>query len=77
MILTDSLHEGGRSAAHIAHVNAAILKAVRMMPPPIRVVIQALRGVVAFLAVTSVAVVGQLLRFRTHASAWATRASPQ
>ena len=68
VVLTDSLHEVARVAARIAHVNTAILEAVRTAPPQMRAVIealQALRGVATVSAVTVVAEVGQLSRFST------------
>ena len=66
VVLTDYLHEVERVAARIAHLNAAILEAVRTAPPQMRAVIQALqalRGVATVSAATIVAEVGQLSRF--------------
>jgi transposase len=66
VVLADYLHEVDRVAARIAHLNAAILEAVRTAPPQMRAVIQglqALRGVAAVSAATIVAEVGQLSRF--------------
>jgi transposase len=66
IVLADYLHEVDRVAARIAHLNHAILEAVRTAPPQMRAVIQALqalRGVAAVSAATIVAEVGQLSRF--------------
>ena len=66
IVLADYLHEVERAAARIAHLNTAILEAVRSAPLQMRAVIQALqalRGVAAVSAATIVAEVGQLSRF--------------
>jgi transposase len=66
VVLADYLHEVERVAARIAHLNAAILEAIRTAAPQMRAVIQALqalRGVAAVSAATIVAEVGQLSRF--------------
>jgi len=66
IVLADYLHEVERAAARIAHLNTAILEAVRAAPPQMRAVIQALqalRGVAAVSAATIVAEVGLLSRF--------------
>ena len=66
IVLADYLHEVERVAARIAHLNHAILEAIRSAPPQMRAVIQALqalRGVAAVSAATIVAEVGQLSRF--------------
>jgi transposase len=67
VVLADYLHEVERVAARIAHLNGAILEAVRTAPAQMRAVIQALqalRGVAAVSAATIVAEVGQLSRFQ-------------
>jgi transposase len=66
IVLTDYLHEVERVVARLAHLNDAILEAIRTAPPRMRAVIQALqalRGVAAVSAATIVAEVGQLSRF--------------
>lgn len=67
IVLADYLHEVERVAARIAHLNTAILEAIRSAPAQIRAVVQALqalRGVAAVSAATIVAEVGQLSRFQ-------------
>lgn len=67
VVLTDYLHEVERVAARIADLNNAILEAVRIAPPQMRAVmqaLQALRGIAAVSAATIVAEVGQLSRFK-------------
>lgn len=67
VVLADYLHEVDRVATRIAALNAAILEAVRTVPPQMRAVIQALqalRGIATVSAATIVAEVGQLSRFQ-------------
>ena len=66
IVLADYLHEVERVVARIAHLNHAILEAIRRAPPQMRAVIgalQALRGIAAVSAATIVAEAGQLSRF--------------
>jgi transposase len=64
--LLDYLHEVEHAAARIARLDGAITEAVKVAPPQMRAVIealQALRGVAHVSAVTVVAELGELSRF--------------
>lgn len=64
--LLDYLHEVEHAAARIARLDGAIAEAVKVAPPQMRAVIealQALRGVAHVSAVTVVAELGELSRF--------------
>lgn len=66
--LLDYLHEVEHAAARIARLDVAIEEAVKGTPPRMRAVIeglQALRGIARISAVTLVAEVGEMTRFRT------------
>ena len=68
IVLTEYLHEVEHVAARIDRLNAAIVEAAQTAPPKMRAVIralQALRGVGDVTAVTVVAELGQLSRFRS------------
>jgi transposase len=65
--LLDYLHEVEHAAARIARLDAAITEAVKQAPPKMRAVIQALqalRGIAETTAVTVVAELGEVKRFR-------------
>jgi transposase len=65
--LIDYLHEVAHAAARIERLEQAIDRAVHSVPPPMRAIIeglQALRGVAQISAVTIVAELGQISRFR-------------
>lgn len=64
--LLDYLHEVEHAAARVARLEGAIEEAVKLAPPKMRAVIealQALRGIAQVSAVTVVAEVGELSRF--------------
>ena len=64
--LLDYLHEVERAAARIARLDGAIEEAVKLAPPEMRAVIealQALRGIAQVSAVTVVAELGEFSRF--------------
>jgi transposase len=66
--LLDYVHEVEHAAARIARLDVAIEEAVQGTPPRMRAVIeglQALRGIARISAVTIVAEVGEMTRFRT------------
>jgi len=64
--LLDYLHEVEHAAARIARLEGAIEEAVKLVPAPMRAVIeglQALRGIAQISAVTIVAELGEITRF--------------
>ena len=66
--LLDYLHEVEHAAARIARLDAAIADAVKLAPPKMRAVmeaLQALRGIAEISAVTVVAELGEVTRFPT------------
>ncbi len=65
-MLLDYLHEVEHAGAHIARLDGAMEEAVKLAPPQMRVVIealQALQGIAQVSAVTIVADLGEFLRF--------------
>jgi len=61
IVLADYLHEVERVGARIAHLNHAILEAIRTAPPQMRAVIQALQALRGVAAVSAAAVQQALL----------------